>query len=163
MIERDHHEYTLDDEDRKVQDVILRREPSQHDTIILKKSLSCSYPNMSINKAIQKENEKLHIELQHSQANLDVDQCEVIQHLLEVTEAVAATSLSEKSSFVKESKVEQIYTNADGEKGDFDKSYSKKSEKKEASGLVFLHSSFSAACFPFLIPIKKYLCFLTGV
>ncbi|KAL2241146.1 UNVERIFIED_CONTAM: Protein MID1-COMPLEMENTING ACTIVITY 1, partial [Sesamum indicum] len=134
MIERDQHEYTLDDEDRKIQHVILKREPSQHDTIVLKKTLSCSYPNMPICEAIQKENQKLQLELQHSQANLDVGQCEVIQHLLEVTEAVAANSLPEKTSFTKESKVEQVYVDVSSEKEHYDKNYSRNSEKQEASG-----------------------------
>ncbi|KAL0449701.1 UNVERIFIED_CONTAM: protein MID1-COMPLEMENTING ACTIVITY 1, partial [Sesamum latifolium] len=134
IIERDQHEYTLDDEDRKIQHVILKREPSQHDTIVLKKTLSCSYPNMPICEAIQKENEKLQLELQHSQANLDVGQCEVIQHLLEVTEAVAVNSLPEKTSFAKESKVEQVYVDVSSEKEHYDKNYSRNSEKQEASG-----------------------------
>ncbi|KAK6150275.1 hypothetical protein DH2020_015207 [Rehmannia glutinosa] len=141
MIERDQHEYTLDDEDRKVQDVILKREPSQHDTIVLKKTLSCSYPNMPIKVAIKKENEKLQLELQHSQAHLDVGQCEVIQHLLEVTEAVAATSLPEKNPRVKESKVEQVYVDGSSEKGIYDKNYSKNGEKQAASGTTSSVSS----------------------
>ncbi|KAK4416872.1 protein MID1-COMPLEMENTING ACTIVITY 1 [Sesamum alatum] len=141
MIERDQHEYTLDDEDRKIQHVILKREPSQHDTIVLKKTLSCSYPNMPICEAIRKENEKLQLELHHSQANLDVGQCEVIQHLLEVTEAVAANSSPEKTSFAKESKVEQVYVDVSNEKEHYDKNYSKNSEKQDASGTTSSVSS----------------------
>ncbi|KAK9164554.1 hypothetical protein Syun_005456 [Stephania yunnanensis] len=99
-IERDQREYTLDDEDREVHTVILKRDPSDRDAMMLKKSLSCSYPNLPFNKALQKENEKLQVELQMSQANMDVGQCEVIQHLLEVTET-AANSLHEKDSPVK--------------------------------------------------------------
>ncbi|KAK9164555.1 hypothetical protein Syun_005457 [Stephania yunnanensis] len=99
-IERDQREYTLDDEDREVHTVILKRDPSDRDAMMLKKSLSCSYPNLPFNKALQKENEKLQVELQISQANMDVSQCEVIQHLLEVTET-AASSLHEKDSPVK--------------------------------------------------------------
>lgn len=131
MIERDQHEYTLDEEDRKVQDVILKRGQSQHDAIVLKKTLSCSYPNVPIDEAIRKENQKLHLELQHSQANLDVGQCEVIQHLLEVTEAVAATSLPEKSSYEKE---EQVFADVNNEK---ELSYSKNSGKPAPSRLLF--------------------------
>lgn len=130
MIERDQHEYTLDEEDRKVQDVILKRGQSQHDAAVLKKTLSCSYPNVPIDEAIRKENQKLHLELQHSQANYDVGQCEVIQHLLEITEVVAATSLPDKSSFEKELKVEQVYTDANSEN---DLSYSKNSGKPAPS------------------------------
>ncbi|KAH6755922.1 PLAC8 family protein [Perilla frutescens var. hirtella] len=130
MIERDQHEYTLDEEDRKVQDVILKRGQSQHDAAVLKKTLSCSYPNVPIDEAIRKENQKLHLELQHSQANLDVGQCEVIQHLLEVTEVVAATSLPDKSLFEKESKVEQVYTDVNSDK---ELSYSKNSGKPAPS------------------------------
>lgn len=134
MIERDQHEYTLDEEDRKVQDVILKRGQSQHDAIVLKKTLSCSYPNMPVDEAIRKENQKLQLELQHSQANMDVGQCEVIQHLLEVTETVAATSLPEKSSFQKEKKADQVYTDVNSEK---EHSYSKKSGKPPPSRLLF--------------------------
>ncbi|PWA75524.1 PLAC8 family protein [Artemisia annua] len=95
-IEMDQREYTLDDEDLKVQDVIMKPVPSNTDTDVLKKSISCSYPHLPFNKAIKKESEKLQVELQHSQANLDVGQCEVIQHLIEVTQAVASKSESVK-------------------------------------------------------------------
>ncbi|KAK9065002.1 hypothetical protein SSX86_016385 [Deinandra increscens subsp. villosa] len=100
-IGRDQHEYVLDDEDRKVQDVIMKPDPSHADTVILKKTLSCSYPNLPFKEVIQKENEKLHLELQRSQANLDVGQCEVIQHLIEVTQVVASKSQHEQDSLKK--------------------------------------------------------------
>ncbi|KAL3838900.1 hypothetical protein ACJIZ3_023499 [Penstemon smallii] len=132
MIERDQHEYTLDEEDKKVHDVILRREPSQHDAIVLKKTLSCSYyPNLSIKEALRKENEKLQLELQHSQSNLDVSQCEVIQHLLEVTEAVANAT----------STVEKLYMDTNIEK----KQYDSKSEKNAAASRN-MSSSVSSTC-----------------
>ena len=134
MIEMDQHEYTLDEEDRKVQNVILKRGQSQHDAIVLKKTLSCSYPNMAIDEAIRKENQKLQVELQHSQANLDVGQCEVIQHLLEVTETVAATYLQEKSSLEKESKVEKAHSDVNSEKK---RSYSNNSRNPPPSRLLF--------------------------
>ncbi|CAL5369056.1 unnamed protein product [Camellia sinensis] len=129
-IERDQREYTLDDEDRKVQDVILKPDPSKNDTMWLKKTLSCSYPNLPFNEALQKENEKLQLELQRSQANLDVGECEVIQHLLDVTEAVAINSVSEKSSSMRNSKkVEQNYSDVNSEKEhSYDESYTKQSE-----------------------------------
>ncbi|KAL4569055.1 hypothetical protein LXL04_024682 [Taraxacum kok-saghyz] len=97
-IEMDQREYTLDDEDRKVQDVIMKPDPSHNDTVVLKKTLSCSYPNLPFKEAIKTENEKLHMELQRSQANLDVGQCEVIQHLIEVTQVVASKSQHEQDS-----------------------------------------------------------------
>ncbi|KAD3640685.1 hypothetical protein R6Q59_003385 [Mikania micrantha] len=103
-IECDQREYTLDDEDRKVQDVIMKPDPSHADTVVLKKSLSCGYPNLPFKEVIKKENEKLHLELQRSQANLDVGQCEVIQHLIEVTEVVASKSQHEQDSPKKRSK-----------------------------------------------------------
>ncbi|XP_021300677.1 protein MID1-COMPLEMENTING ACTIVITY 1 [Herrania umbratica] len=128
VIEKDQHEYTLDDEDRRVQDVILKPEPSKNDAMILKKTLSCSYPNLCFNEALQKENEKLKLELQRSQANYDVQQCEVIQHLLDVTEVAAATSIPDKSSSMKGSKkVERNYSDANSEK---DHSYDESSPNK---------------------------------
>ncbi|KAJ6413278.1 hypothetical protein OIU84_006134 [Salix udensis] len=121
-IERDQREYTLDEEDRKVQDVILKPDCSGDHTTMLKKTLSCSYPNICFNEALRKENEKLQLELQRSQAHLDVSQCEVIQHLIEVTEVVAANSLPEKSLSTKSSKKHQ-----------FDDSYSTKSDSHKTS------------------------------
>ncbi|KAL2348636.1 hypothetical protein Fmac_002636 [Flemingia macrophylla] len=96
VIEMDQREYTLDDEDQKAQTVIFKPEPDKDDTAVLKKTLSCSYPNCSFTEALKKENEKLKLELQRSQANLDMNQCQVIQRLLDVTE-VAAYSVPEKN------------------------------------------------------------------
>ncbi|GFP97711.1 cell number regulator 13 [Phtheirospermum japonicum] len=98
-IERDQREYTLDEDDRKVQVAL-----SQNDMIILKKSLSCSYGNVPFEKALRKEREKLEVELQHSQANMDVGQCEVIERLMEVTEN-ATSSVDERDSPRKTSRV----------------------------------------------------------
>ena len=107
--------------------VILKPEPDKVDTVVLKKSLSCSYPNLPFNEALKKESEKLKLELQRSQANLDINQCEVIQRLLEVTE-VAAYSLPEKCSPEKShKKVDDSYSDANSDKAHaFDEKYSKK-------------------------------------
>ncbi|XP_043712313.1 protein MID1-COMPLEMENTING ACTIVITY 1-like [Telopea speciosissima] len=120
-IERDQREYTLDEEERKMQDAILRRE---NDTRVLKKTLSCSYPNLAFGEALQKENEKLQLELQRSQADMDVGQCEVIQHLIEVTQT-AGISIPEKDSPVKSSKkVETNYSDTNGDEGhSFEENY----------------------------------------
>lgn len=65
--------------------------------IVLKKSISCSYPNLPFDKALRKEHEKLEAELHHSQSNMDMSHCQVIERLLEVTET-AAGSVAEKNS-----------------------------------------------------------------
>ncbi|KAJ1693923.1 hypothetical protein LUZ63_010621 [Rhynchospora breviuscula] len=90
-IEKDQCEYTFDEEDKKVQDALLNTDELNHQTTVLKKTLSCSYPNVPLNEALKKEKEKLQMELQRSQSTMDVGQCEVIQHLLGVTEIVAST------------------------------------------------------------------------
>ncbi|KAH9607405.1 hypothetical protein KSS87_017529 [Heliosperma pusillum] len=104
FIEMDQREYTLDEEDEKAQQVILKPVPCNNDTVVLKKTLSCSYPKCSFDEALRKENEKLRLELQRSQANLDVAQCEVIERLLEITQSAAAFSDTEKSLPVKNPK-----------------------------------------------------------
>ncbi|XP_020272477.1 cell number regulator 13-like [Asparagus officinalis] len=115
-IERDEREYTLDEEDRKFQDAILDRDPSRNHTVVLKKSLSCSYPNLPFDEALQKENEKLQMELQRSQT-IDPGQCEVIQHLIGVTQTVAS-ALPEKSGPLKKpTKLESVCSDADNGKG----------------------------------------------
>jgi MCAfunc domain len=96
-IEKDQCEYTFDEEDKKVQDALLNPDEFSHQTAVLTKTLSCSYPNVPLDEALKKEKEKLQMELQRSQSNMDVGQCEVIQHLLGVTDIVANT-LPEKSN-----------------------------------------------------------------
>lgn len=135
VINMDQCEYTFDEEDRKVQDVILKREPSEHDTVVLKKTLSYSYPNIPFKEAIRKESEKLQLELQQSQAHLDVSQCEVIQHLLDVTEAVAVNSLPEKNSPVK--KLETNYSDVSNASDHYsDDTYTKNNGTHSTSRLI---------------------------
>ncbi|CAA7022088.1 unnamed protein product [Microthlaspi erraticum] len=91
VIDSDQREYTLDEEDRKVQDVILMQESTREAAkSILKKTLSRSYPEMGFCEALRTENGKLQVELQRSRARYDEDQCEVIQRLIDVTEETAA-------------------------------------------------------------------------
>ncbi|CAH1421619.1 unnamed protein product [Lactuca virosa] len=96
-IEMDKNEYTLDEEDRRVQDVIMKPNPSNTDDVaVLRRSLSFSYPDLPFNEVIKKENEKLHMELQHSQSYLDVSQCEMVQNLMEIVDVFASNSQYEK-------------------------------------------------------------------
>ncbi|KAL7192925.1 hypothetical protein ACSBR2_024688 [Camellia fascicularis] len=170
-IEMDQREYTMDDEDRKVQDVILRPDPSNNDTMVLKKTLSCSYPNLPFNEALQKENEKLQLELQRSQANLDVVQCEVIQHLIDVTEVVAANSQSEKSSPRRNSKkMEPNYSDVNNDKEhSYDESCANKSAShstlRKTSSVSSVshwdgewHSDLLGCCSEPLLCIKTFFC-----
>ncbi|KAF2312437.1 hypothetical protein GH714_034680 [Hevea brasiliensis] len=141
-IEKDQREYTFDEEDRKVQDVILKPEPLKDQTTVLKKTLSCSYPKLCFNEALQKENLKLQLELQRSQANLDVSQCEVIQRLIDVTEAAAMNSLPPKSSPLKASKkLEPNYSDFSEKNHSFDESNAKQSGSRTTSRNT---SSFSS-------------------
>ncbi|XP_019172276.1 PREDICTED: protein MID1-COMPLEMENTING ACTIVITY 1-like isoform X2 [Ipomoea nil] len=145
IIEMDQREYTLDDEDRKVQEVILKPDPSLDDAVVLKKTLSCSYPSMPINEALRKENEKLHLELQLSQANLDVHQCEFIQHILDVTEVVASSSLSETSSPVKPpNKAEHDNSAAYIDQDHYNQNYKKSNEKRNNSSFSSRHDLLSS-------------------
>ncbi|KAF8093467.1 hypothetical protein N665_0383s0095 [Sinapis alba] len=89
-IDSDQREYTLDEEDRKVQDVILKQESTREAAAsVLKKTLSRSYPDMGFCEALKTENGKLQVELQRSRARYDTDQCQFIQRLIEVTETAA--------------------------------------------------------------------------
>ncbi|RDX73853.1 Protein MID1-COMPLEMENTING ACTIVITY 1, partial [Mucuna pruriens] len=132
VIEKDQCEYTLDDEEQKVQTVILKPEPDNSDAVMLKKTLSCSYPNFSFTEALRKENEKLQVELQQSQANMDIHQYEFIQHLLDVTE-VAAHYHSERSHKTVEYS-DYSYSDANGDKAhSSDEKIHKKNDTLSAS------------------------------
>lgn len=135
----------MDEEDRKVQDVILNPDPSTNDAMVLKKTLSCSYPNLPFNEALRKENEKLQLELQRSQAHLDESQCEVIRHLIDVTETVAINALPEKNFPEKgHKKVEQNYSdaNSDNERSSYEGDHTK-SDTRTTSRLVFFRFNFN--------------------
>jgi hypothetical protein len=143
-IERDQCEYSFDDEDKEVQDALLNPDPSTNPTVVLKKTLSCSYPNLPFNEALRKESEKLQVELQRSQSNMDMGQCEVIQHLLGVTKTVAS-SIPEKCATPKVS--EKADSNHTKVSEDSAKTYHDDSPKKQkdactAPRLVSLTSFF---------------------
>ncbi|KAJ0265390.1 Protein MID1-COMPLEMENTING ACTIVITY 2 [Hirschfeldia incana] len=90
VIDSDQREYTLDEEDRKVQDVILKQESTREAAAsVLKKTLSRSYPEMGFCEALKTENGKLQVELQRSRARYDTDQSQVIERLIVVTETAA--------------------------------------------------------------------------
>ncbi|CAG7860760.1 unnamed protein product [Brassica rapa] len=62
VIDSDQREYTLDEEDRKVQDVILKQESTREAAAsVLKRTLSRSYPEMGFCEALKTENVKLQV------------------------------------------------------------------------------------------------------
>jgi hypothetical protein len=87
-IERDRREYTLDDEEKRIYATLLKDCRTRDDSVILQKSLSRSYPGFCLERALQEENAKLRRELERKQQQMDLDQCDVIEHLLEVTKTV---------------------------------------------------------------------------
>ncbi|GLJ37533.1 hypothetical protein SUGI_0762670 [Cryptomeria japonica] len=86
-IEKDQREYTLDEEEEQVHQAILNPESSIMNAGMLQKSLSRRYPDLGFEEALKRESEKLQVELRRSRC-LNSDQCDVIQHLIEVTESV---------------------------------------------------------------------------
>lgn len=137
-IDRDQREYTLDEEDRHVQDVILKQESTREAASVLKKTLSCSYPNLRFCEALKTENEKLQLELQRSQEHYDVAQCEVIQRLIGVTQAAAAVDPdTEKELSKKASKRDERSSSMKAEYS-YDEDSPKKTSSRAASRLEIL-------------------------
>ncbi|KAL5734395.1 hypothetical protein ACOSP7_032256 [Xanthoceras sorbifolium] len=100
-IEDDQREYTLDEEDVEAQSVILKPDRSKKDANILENSLSRKYPEMGFQEALHEEKEKLHIELQRSRTNRDAKQCQLIEHLIDLTENVVNELPAEKKAVKK--------------------------------------------------------------
>ncbi|RDX60693.1 Cell number regulator 13, partial [Mucuna pruriens] len=94
--EEDQREYTLDEEEMETQNVILKTNRSKKDAGILEKSLSRRYPDLGFHEALKEEKEKLHVELHRSRTNNDLEQCRVIEHLIEVTKNVVNMSPNNK-------------------------------------------------------------------
>ncbi|KAJ8490303.1 hypothetical protein OPV22_012024 [Ensete ventricosum] len=107
-VARDEREYTLNEEDRKVQDAIL-------------------------DGALKKEREKLQIELQRSH---DIGQCEMIQHLIGVTQNVVSTSEEKCAQLKSPKKVELNYSGANSyNENTFDDDNYEKDTKPTSRGL----------------------------
>ncbi|KAI3517461.1 hypothetical protein L1887_16676 [Cichorium endivia] len=104
-IEDDHQEYTLEQEDIEAQIIIMKHSHSQKDALVLEKSLSCHYPSLKFQDALQEEKEKLQIELQNSQYNNDSEKSQVIGHLLDVTQNVVNSLPQKDHSFISETHI----------------------------------------------------------
>eukprot|EP00249_Psilotum_nudum_P022853 c28660_g1_i5 orf=690-1910(+) len=115
-IEKDKREYTMDEEEKVVQDTILKSEPTKLDSSVLQKSLSRSYPGLPFNEALQKEKEKLHIELNHMQDSMEFDHVDVIRHLIFITESANDLPLQSKNLKYTESECDGLRLADEGHK-----------------------------------------------
>ncbi|KAG5558029.1 hypothetical protein RHGRI_008065 [Rhododendron griersonianum] len=96
--EQDHPEYTLEEEEMEAHGVILKKDRTRKDASILENSLSRRYPDLEFHEALQEEKEKLHVELHRSQENNEPKECQVIEHLIEVTKNVVNVPTGNKLS-----------------------------------------------------------------
>ncbi|KAI5065855.1 hypothetical protein GOP47_0018479 [Adiantum capillus-veneris] len=87
-IEKDERLYTLDEEEMKIHETVLKTEVTAKDARMLEKSLSRSYPGLSLDEVLKEENSKLRVELQQVEESMEMDQVDVIHHLIDVTETV---------------------------------------------------------------------------
>ncbi|KAH7441994.1 hypothetical protein KP509_03G065900 [Ceratopteris richardii] len=87
-IEKDKRVYTLDEEELRVHETVLKPDVTKEDARILQKSLSRSYPGLSLNQVLKEESSRLKIELAKVEENMESEQAEVIHHLIDVTETV---------------------------------------------------------------------------
>ncbi|BBN12371.1 hypothetical protein Mp_5g19510 [Marchantia polymorpha subsp. ruderalis] len=97
-IEKDRREYTMDDEEKTIYTTLLKDDRTIADSAILQRSLSRSYPGLGLERALREENEKLRLELQQMQARMELDQCDVIEHLIEITEEVSVIPTEDQPS-----------------------------------------------------------------
>jgi dsDNA-binding SOS-regulon protein len=93
-IEKDRKPYTLENDELKVQESLLKRDLSRKnssslsrkDSSRLSRQLSKRYPGLPLTEALRTENEMLRNELQVMKARMEVQHCNVIERLIEVTE-----------------------------------------------------------------------------
>jgi hypothetical protein len=89
-IEKDRKPYTLEVDEVKVQESLLKRDLSRSDSSRLSRELSKRYPGLPITQALRNENEMLRQELQRLRACMEDDQARVIEQLIEFTETEPA-------------------------------------------------------------------------
>lgn len=97
-IEEDKRVYTLDDEELKVYETVLKTEVSAKEAHILEKSLSRSYPGLCLDEVLRQEKSKLREELQQVEECMEMDQIDVIHHLIDVTETVIPQKIKLRQS-----------------------------------------------------------------
>lgn len=64
-IERDHRLYTMEEDEVKVQEALLKPERTHRDSLRASRQLSRRYPGLPLDKALRSENAKLRKELDH--------------------------------------------------------------------------------------------------
>ncbi|CAK9866082.1 unnamed protein product [Sphagnum jensenii] len=95
-IEEDHQLYTMEEDEVKVHETLLNKKPvcelsKEGDSMRrVSRQLSRRYPGYSIEQILREENTKLQQELQHMRARMELEQCDVIEHLIDFTETAAA-------------------------------------------------------------------------
>lgn len=85
-IEKDRKPYTLEVDEVKVQESLLKRDRSKSDSNRLSRQLSKRYPGVPLTEALRNENEMLRQELQRIQACMEHEHALVIEQLIEFTE-----------------------------------------------------------------------------
>ncbi|KAH9559866.1 hypothetical protein CY35_06G077700 [Sphagnum magellanicum] len=86
VIEKDRKPYTLEADEVKVQESLLKRDLSRKDSSRLSRQLSKRYPGLPVTEALRTENKMLRKELQIVKARMEVEHCTVIERLLKVTD-----------------------------------------------------------------------------
>jgi hypothetical protein len=89
-IDKDRKPYTLEVDEVKVNESLMKRELSRSDSSRLSRQLSKRYPGMPITQALRNENEMLRRELQRLRACLEDDHVLVLEQLIEFTETEPA-------------------------------------------------------------------------
>ena len=83
----------------EAQGVILKKDRTKKDANILENSMSRRYyPELEFHEALQEEKEKLQVELHRSQIKNDPKECQVIEHLIELTQNVVNLPTGKKLS-----------------------------------------------------------------
>lgn len=89
-ISKDKRSYTMEDSEVKMQQTLLKPQHSKRDSLRLSRQLSRRYPGLPLDVALREENAKLRKELDHMKACKEVEDCNVIKHLIDFTEATVA-------------------------------------------------------------------------
>jgi Cys-rich protein (TIGR01571 family) len=89
-ITKDKRLYTMDESEVKVQKTLLKPERTKRDSLRLSKQLSRRYPGLPLDLALREENAKLRQELEQMKACMEGEECDVIEHLIDFTEAAAS-------------------------------------------------------------------------
>ncbi|XP_024530894.1 protein MID1-COMPLEMENTING ACTIVITY 1 [Selaginella moellendorffii] len=159
-IQRDQKEYTLDEDELRLQETVLKPDLSVNESRELRRNLSRNYPGLALEEALRKENKKLKKELQKMQSLMEEDQCDVIRRLIDITETDVKGTYEKDPDYMKEAKKyeQSNYEQSNSDAYTYQESHKSNETASKSWQLQDWHHDLYGCCGSPLLCVGTFLC-----